>query len=225
MPDKKTHRGEPWTLAESKQLGKTPDSVLAKRTGRTISALVSMREKLRIRLRTSPRRWTAREIKLLGHFTDSELSRRLRRDRNDVRRTRIQLGIAPIRPAPKSKPWTRDEEKLLGTMPDDELARRLKRTHNSVLLHRQRLGIANHYPKYKPWTPEQNRLLGTQPDHMIARLLGRKPDAVRARRQSLRIPPAPRHWPGAWITIPEVAPTEAGPPAGCMHQQTPPHDS
>lgn len=97
MPARKPLRRGPWTQKELKQLGKVPDSVLARRFGRTIKEVVAMRESRRIAMKTAPRRWTAREIKLLGHFTDSDLSRRLRRDRNEVRRQRVELGISPRR--------------------------------------------------------------------------------------------------------------------------------
>ena len=62
---KKRHQA-PWRIAEIKQLGKKPDSVLAKRWGRTIQEVVAERERLRVKLATGPRRWTAREIRLLG---------------------------------------------------------------------------------------------------------------------------------------------------------------
>jgi len=42
-----------WTKAELNQLGKVPDSVLARRTGRTITEVVAVRESRRIRLRTA----------------------------------------------------------------------------------------------------------------------------------------------------------------------------
>ena len=41
---KKTRRGEPWTLPELKQLGKAPDSLLARRSRRTIKEVVVERE-------------------------------------------------------------------------------------------------------------------------------------------------------------------------------------
>jgi hypothetical protein len=49
-----------------KQLGRMPDSVLARRTGRTIQEVVAMRKPRGIGLVTGPRRWTARELRLLG---------------------------------------------------------------------------------------------------------------------------------------------------------------
>ena len=86
MPARKNRRGERWTLAEVKQLGNTPDSVLARRTGRTIKEVVAERERRRIRLPTPPRRWTVSEIKLLGCYFDTEIARRLRRPVSSVRR-------------------------------------------------------------------------------------------------------------------------------------------
>ncbi|HXA44536.1 MAG TPA: hypothetical protein VNZ25_03445, partial [Candidatus Angelobacter sp.] len=108
-------RDAAWTIAESKQLGSVPDSVLARRTGRTIREVVAERERQRIEPLLPPHSWTTNETKMLGCYSDMEVARRLRRNRNDVRRERIRLGIPPLRPAPKSKRWTREEEKLLGT--------------------------------------------------------------------------------------------------------------
>ncbi len=54
----KSRRGERWTLAELKQLGKAPDSVLARRTGRTIKEIVAERERRRISLPTPAPRFT-----------------------------------------------------------------------------------------------------------------------------------------------------------------------
>ena len=112
----KTRKGAPWTPAELNKLGKLPDSVLARRTGRTIKEIVAERERRRIRLPTPPRRWTAREIRLLGRFNDREVARRLRRSYEVVRRQRTNLGIPSLCPLPKSKLWIHAEDKLLGTM-------------------------------------------------------------------------------------------------------------
>jgi len=57
-----------------------------------------MREERRVRLPTPPRRWTAREINLLGRFNDRELARRLRRPKHQVRSQRIALHIPPLLP-------------------------------------------------------------------------------------------------------------------------------
>src|SRR5438105_15171361 len=90
--------GAPWTAAELAQLGRKPDSVLARRMGRTIKEVVAERQRQRIGLQTGPRRWTASEIRLLGRFNDEEVSRRLRRSYETVRRQRINLHIPVLRP-------------------------------------------------------------------------------------------------------------------------------
>src|SRR5712672_2207705 len=86
-------RGAPWSQAELKRLGKTPDSVLARRAKRTIKEIVAERTARRIALPTAARPWTAREINLLGRLNDVELSRRLRRSPEAVRRQRLSLHI------------------------------------------------------------------------------------------------------------------------------------
>ena len=91
-------KGAPWTLAELKKLGNVPDSVLARRSRRTIKEVVAMREHQRIRLPTPPRRWTAREIRMLGRLNDYELSRRFLRSKSSVRLQRIALKIPPFKP-------------------------------------------------------------------------------------------------------------------------------
>ncbi len=56
-----------------------------------------MREAQRVRLSTGPRRWTARELRLPGRFTDAELARRPRHNeavpegRTDIRRSAAML--------------------------------------------------------------------------------------------------------------------------------------
>ena len=115
---KNSRKDQPWTLADLKQLGRVPDSALARRLRRTIAEVVEMREKRRIRLPTPPRRWTAREIRLLGRFNDTELARRLRRKHGDVRRKRVSFRIPPLIPhVTKFRAWTPDEDGRLGTMP------------------------------------------------------------------------------------------------------------
>src|SRR2546426_11019245 len=120
---KKTLRGYPGTRPELKQLGKLPDSVLGRRTGRSIKEVVAMRESRRIGLETGPRRWTAREIRLLGTKNDYELARRLRRPKHQINNQRRALKIPPFKPRPKFKYWKASEVALLGTMPDTELAK------------------------------------------------------------------------------------------------------
>ena len=103
----------PWTVAELKQLGNVPDCLLAALDAPSRKSLPSACA-WRIRLPTPPRRWTAREIKLLGRFTDAELSRRLRRTLGEVRMQRVLLKVPPLRARPEFRFWKPSEFKLLG---------------------------------------------------------------------------------------------------------------
>jgi hypothetical protein len=155
--------GSPWTPEEVEVLGKHPDSVLARRWGRTIKEVLAERERRRIRLVTPPRRWTQREIRLLGTLNDYELARRLSRPKHEVRRQRRAFKIPPFKPRAPSRFWKAAELKLLGTMPDAELARRLRRTELSVAVQRRKLGIAKPDAKvrpHRPWSETEIKLLG-----------------------------------------------------------------
>jgi hypothetical protein len=180
-------RKSQWRLAELKQLGRLPDSVLARRTGRTISEVVAMREARRLRLPTPPRRWTARETKLLGRYTDAELARRLARTKKDVWRHRVLLHIPPLRPRPRFKMWKRAEERLLGTMSEAEVARRTGHPVGSVLAHRNEIGLSDP-TRRRLWTAEEDQLLGTKSDRELVPRLRRSLSGVKTRRLMLGIP-------------------------------------
>ena len=140
--------------------------------------LVEERAARRIRLPTPPRRWTAREIALLGELNDyetqdqlallgvapdAEIARRFGRSLNSVSSQRWRLHIAaPGAPRPSS-----------------------------------RSGRATEGPpqarKGNPWTPAQDRLLGTADDKQVGARLGRTQAAVWERRKVLGIPPATQH--------------------------------
>ena len=71
----KSRRGNSWLISELEELGQTPDSVLDRRSRRTIKEVVSMRRHLRIALETGPRRSSMNEIRLLGTLNDYDLGR------------------------------------------------------------------------------------------------------------------------------------------------------
>src|SRR5206468_1647179 len=134
------------------------------RLRRTIKELVDERKARRIQLDTPPRRWTAREIRLLGRSFDAELARRLRRPVHDVRRQRVALGIPAFRSF-RFKKWTRAEEKLLGTNEDKVIAVRLGRTRAAVIKHRHLLGIPPRPRVFlNAWTAKEDALFGKLPD-------------------------------------------------------------
>ena len=91
--------------------------MFALRFGRALKDVIAERERRRIKLNTPPRGWTAREIKLLGRYTDAELARRLRRPRWQVRNRRIEFKIPPLHPR-VVRHYSPKEDRLLGTKPD-----------------------------------------------------------------------------------------------------------
>ncbi len=161
--------------------------MFARRTGRTIKAVVAERVARRIRLPAGLRRWTANETKLLGKFSDAELARRLGRTLGQARIQRLAHKIPPLKPRPKFRYWTPGEIRLLGTMPDADLARKLERTLSSVQSQRILLGAAYLKPRFRPWTREEEQLLGKHTDQEVARILGRGLSGVKTRRISLGI--------------------------------------
>ena len=172
-------RGAPWTTAELEQLGIIPDSVLARRAERTIAEVVAMREERRISLPAPPRRWSARESRMLGRYADRELARRLGRPRKQLHDERPRLKIPPFR-ATTFQYWKPAEQRLVGKFRDEEVAARTGHTLPGV---RTRLGIPNPFNQFRPWTPQESALLGRIPDEEIARKTGR-PLAVTSGKRS-----------------------------------------
>jgi hypothetical protein len=171
---RRVRRGAPWTVSEVKQLGKVPDSVLARRTGRTIKEIVAEQMARRSRILGGPRRRTAREIKLLGRLNDAEVAARLGRNVTVVQRRRWRLRIAVPRipgvkaSLPKSprlrRRLTAGEERLLGTAPDKEIAACLQIGLAAVERRRQELKIAVFGTKGWPLDDAMAARTGRGPD-------------------------------------------------------------
>ena len=96
-------------MGELKQLGQVPDSVLARRQQRTIREVVAMRESRRVALSTPPRRWAAREIRLLGTMADREIARRLRQA---AQGERYVFAFLKHEEKPESALWAEETMKL-----------------------------------------------------------------------------------------------------------------
>jgi hypothetical protein len=202
----KSRRGAPWSPAELKSIGKAPDSLLARRSRRTIKEIVAMREFLgRVLAKERQRRWTRREIQLLGTMKDYAVALRLRRGKKAVRMRRIALRIGLEWERSKWRFWEPSETKLLGTMSDHDLAARLGRKIGSVRNKRIQLHIL--MPNYsRRWKPEHLELLGKVSDAELGQLTGRSVQAVRAMRwlhTTVRLPRGrgrgrPYRLPEAW---------------------------
>ena len=189
-------KGDPWTQAELKRLGKTVDSALARRRRRTIKETVAEREARRLALPTGPRRWTAREIRMLGAspirswdadsdviLPDREIARRTGWSWQGVANRRLRLGIHYY--AASTQPWTSAEDELLGTASDKVLAKRLNRSPDTVLSRRLKLRIASGNPDYQRWTESEDRVLRQCSRAEAAHRLGRSLSSVQHRRHRL----------------------------------------
>ncbi len=92
------YRDENWTGEEIALLGQLPDTKVARKTGRTQSAVRQKREELGIPNPTSWR-WTAEELAFLGTIPDAEVARMLGRSEHSVTQKRWKLGIPCVRRA------------------------------------------------------------------------------------------------------------------------------
>lgn len=130
----------PWEPEEIAAVGTAPDAEIARRLGRTTSAVESKRISLGL-VEQIHRRWEAAEIEHLGTAPDPEVAERLGRTLSSVRDKRYSLGIPSF--LGRGKRWKPHEVKLLGTAPDSEIAERLGRSYKAVNQKRRKLGIPN----------------------------------------------------------------------------------
>ena len=123
-------------------------------------------------MKRKPRRWTKRELALLGTKPDAEVAELTGRTFGTVWQKRRALGIA--QPALRFRKWTPAEDKLVGTAPDAEIALRLGRTESAIksrraILEREQ---AKHETKI--------RISDPIPCPAVLRTLGAHPVAVHA---------------------------------------------
>src|SRR5437879_8678683 len=70
-------RARPWTRDEEALLGTMRDGELAKKLKRTLSCVRTRRnEKTKVRFIRTPKRWTARQLRMLGRLPDVKVARR-----------------------------------------------------------------------------------------------------------------------------------------------------
>jgi hypothetical protein len=135
-----------WTGEQLALLGTDHDEAVAKRIGRTLSAVTSRRVALKVPAFSAwpggGRGWTDEELALLGTMSDTELAGRLDRTPGAVAQKRQALGV-PAHSGWRGggRAWTAEEEALLGTDRDSAVAARLGRSPNAVALRRKALGV------------------------------------------------------------------------------------
>ena len=108
-----------WTPKEEKLIGTMPDRAVAKRLGRSVSAVTARRRQKEIPyLNAVLRPWPDAEIKLLEKSSDENVAKRTGRSLKSVQDKRRAVGLL-VRP--RSRPWTEREDRLLGPDPTPNL--------------------------------------------------------------------------------------------------------
>ena len=203
-----------WTKKAEALLGTAPDPEIARalglavdsvRVARTRRGIPAYRRPARSKRKASgrstrrkrPRRWTKKEIALLGTLTDVAVARKLGISSQLIYTKRRELGI-PARPRKSPvRTWTGEEIALLGTVPGVAVAEKLGVTRTEIFRKRKELGIPlGQAPKSRrQWAPDEQALLGTMPDSELAAKLGITTAEVTWKRTILRIPRFRRdHW-------------------------------
>jgi hypothetical protein len=168
-----------------KLLGKLKDPEVARRTGRTQSAVIWRRRCLGIsHAPLAHRPWTKAEEKLLT-LPDCVSAPLLNLPKWIVVARRRKLGIPGINP--RVREWTPMEDKILANHSIEAAARRLGRTLSSVLGRRVKLGIKRSDPAHRRWPKGEEALLGTMSDELLAKRLKRTVNAVQLRRRQLDV--------------------------------------
>lgn len=157
---------------------------LARRLGRSVVAVRIHRRLKYGQVCPTGRKWTKRELRLLGTRPDREVAVLIGRTYETVQVTRYSLRIPSHRARRKFR-WTPAKDRLLGTQIDQVLAERLGCSHAVLKARRQALGISS--VGCRLWTPKEERLVGTMRDEEVARRIGRSRKSVVHRRRALNL--------------------------------------
>lgn len=91
-------QGEDWSNDVMTQLGKVPDSRIAKEAGVHLSTVAKLRKKYGIKATKQRRPWLPEEVALLGTLSDAEVARRIGRTKAGVTLERTNRRIRGIDP-------------------------------------------------------------------------------------------------------------------------------
>ncbi len=182
----------PNTIAACRELGRRPKSEEWKRG-------MSERSK---RMWENPeavglparRKWTEKELALIGTDSDRVVAEVLGLPVNVVKSKRDRLGISLL-----AQRWSEEQIALLGTAPDRQLAPTLRKSPSAIQRQREKLGIPAFDPK--PWTDSEIALIGTASDPEVGRKLGRSASCVQAKRMYLGIPAFVLRWKPAELAL------------------------
>ena len=99
-----------------------------------------------LRQKLPQRKWSAKDLSLLGTMTDQALADQLRRTHEGVQSMRIRrkidaYDVRKTHSSSKVKEWTKEDERMLGKISDPQLASLLGRSRTDVQQHRIALDI------------------------------------------------------------------------------------
>ena len=130
------------------------------------------------------RRWSKRQLALLGTMSDGEVSRRTGIARVCIRVKRVALGL----PVHRGR-WTIVWLAALGKMPDTALGRLMGLKSNTVRSRRMKLGIPVFIdPRRIRWTNACLRMLGKATDRELGRRFYIRPIEIGNMRRKLGLP-------------------------------------
>ena len=167
-----------------------PDPELARRLGRTRSAVQLKRHRRGIRMYHYVPRWKPEKLALLGKVSDEEVGRQTGRSLVAINAQRLKDSNVRFPTHTPSWPlsrWTEADKAVLRECGNREVMIRLGCSKGAV----QQARKAFHIPSRRPvrtWTPEEDALLGTMPDAKLAVRLHCGALAVRQRREALGRP-------------------------------------
>jgi hypothetical protein len=178
-----------WQEWELALLAKIPDKEVARRTGRTLLAVVSKRIDRGLRYyqrkNFSPvKKWTKEEVTLLGTAVDSAIARKLNRTTESAKCQREARDIPSFQ---KQHYWTKAENKIVMGYSYKEAARRLRLPQSKIEFRRRTLRAGNVGAPIRKWSPEEVALLGKYTDTELARKLKRSRGSVAWKRWVLHI--------------------------------------
>jgi hypothetical protein len=164
-----------------------PDPELARRPGRTRSAVQLKRHRRGIRMLHYVPPWKPEELALLGKASDEEVARQTGRFVVAIQAKRLKdtnVRFPTHTPSWPLSRWTEADKAVLRECGNREVMARLGCPKYAVQQARKAFQIPSQRP-VRRWTSEEEALLGTMPDAKLAVRLHCGALAVRQRREAL----------------------------------------
>ena len=179
-----------WSEAMIKQLKLMEDSYLAQGLKITVKTVTQKRESLGIKAHIGPKKWTTRELKLLGTDTDVNIANQLSLSASLIARQRKILNIPSFKGSKPFK-WKKSSLAMLGKFTDADIAFELGINASTIWKKRKELNIEpSNLKGHGNWRdPAMLNKLGKIPDEKLGNLIGISALAVKAKRNAMGIAP------------------------------------